>query len=323
MSLTTVHVPVLLEEVTNALQLRPGLVVVDGTLGGAGHAKRILQSILPDGVLIGLDRDPAALERSRSLLQELFPDPWNNGQIRLFHFSYRELDTVLSELQRPHVDRILLDLGLSSDQLECRQRGFSFRTGGPLDLRFDTSGGISAADWINKVAEEQLANAIYQFGEERFSRRIAKAIVARRKSDPITTAEALHDLIHQTVPGKIHGRVDSATRTFQALRIAVNEELTHLADSLQSLPRWLGMDGIAAIISFHSLEDRLVKNAFRDLPELERITKKPITATENEAYSNPRSRSAKLRVAKRVDPNQTKQNKYSHLRDNLEDQEDL
>lgn len=311
MTSNTVHVPVLIKEVIESLQLHPGQIVVDGTLGGGGHAKRILKAILPDGMLIGLDRDLAALERTRAFLAHEFPSGWESGRIKLFHTSYRELDDVMSELHLSRVDRILLDLGLSSDQLECRERGFSFRNGGPLDLRFDTSTGISAADWMNKVSEEQLANAIYQFGEERFSRRIAKAIVGLRKTSPITTAEGLHDLIHRVVPGKVHGRVDSATRTFQALRIAVNEELTHLSDSLKKLPTWLSMDGIAAIISFHSLEDRLVKNTFRDLPELERLTKKPIVASENECYANPRSRSAKLRVAKRIDPSIIRKGKYS------------
>jgi 16S rRNA (cytosine1402-N4)-methyltransferase len=206
---------------------------------------------------------------------------------------------VLDQLGLKQVDRIFVDLGLSSDQLACVDRGFSFRTGGPLDLRFDPTSGISASDLLAKIGEQQLANIIYEFGEERFSRRIAKAIVERRRIDPIKTAEQLRELIHRVVPGRVHGRIDSATRTFQALRIAVNEELEHLQRGLQDLPRYLAPGGRFLAISFHSLEDRLVKNAFRDHPLLHRLTKKPIVPSERECQENPRSRSAKLRVAER------------------------
>jgi 16S rRNA (cytosine1402-N4)-methyltransferase len=294
------HVPVLPNEVLEWAQLTESMTIVDGTLGGAGHAKLFRQHLGPNGRLIGLDRDPLAIERSRVALADPSSEQPNGPRIDLVCSSYRDLPSVLEELGIEHVDRIFVDLGLSSDQLADDDRGFSFRTGGPLDLRFDPTSGISAADLLAKIGEQQLANIIYEFGEERFSRRIAKAIVERRRTDPVKTAEQLRDLIHRVVPGRVHGRVDSATRTFQALRIAVNEELEHLQNALQELPSLLAPGGRFLAISFHSLEDRLVKNAFRDHPFLERLTKKPIIPSEREAHENPRARSAKLRVAERV-----------------------
>lgn len=294
----TAHVPVLPDEVVEWSSLSGPMIIVDGTLGGGGHAKLLLQKLSPDGKLIGLDRDPQAIERARVVLSNEASDV---SRIALYRTSYRDLPSVLEDLQLTQVDRILLDLGLSSDQLICRDRGFSFRTGGPLDLRFDPTSGIPASEFIARIGEEKLANVIYEYGEERFSRRIAKAIVERRRSDPITTAEQLHDLIHRVIPGRVHGRVDSATRTFQALRIAVNEELDHLKQALEELPKYLAPGGRFLAISFHSLEDRLVKNAFRDHPLLRRLTKKPIIPSTRESEQNPRSRSAKLRVAERAD----------------------
>lgn len=294
------HVPVLPQEVLEWADLSGAMTVVDGTLGGAGHARLFLQQLSPAGRLIGLDRDPMAIERSRTVLGECSQDSLPLARTDLFCRSYRELPSVLEDLGIQQVDRIFVDLGLSSDQLASEDRGFSFRTGGPLDLRFDPASGISASDLLAKIGEQQLANIIYEFGEERFSRRIAKAIVERRRTDPVKTAEQLRDLIHRVVPGRVHGRVDSATRTFQALRIAVNEELEHLQNALQELPNYLVPGGRFLAISFHSLEDRLVKNAFRDHPFLKRLTKKPIIPSEREAHENPRARSAKLRVAERV-----------------------
>ncbi|MDZ4850539.1 MAG: 16S rRNA (cytosine(1402)-N(4))-methyltransferase RsmH [Pirellulaceae bacterium] len=305
--IATAHVPVLNAEVIEWSNVSESMTLVDGTLGGAGHAKLLLQKLNASGRLIGLDRDPEAIERSRSILsigvQAIGVQAigvQDAPRIDLVCQSYRELPTVLEELSIPQIDLILLDLGLSSDQLACRDRGFSFRTGGPLDLRFNPTEGIPASELLAWIGEEKLANIIYEFGEERFSRRIAKAIVERRRSNPVTTAEQLHDLIHRVVPGRTHGRVDSATRTFQALRIAVNEELEHLQFALQELPKHLAPGGRFLAISFHSLEDRLVKNAFRDHPLLNRLTKKPIGPSDRECQENPRSRSAKLRVAERV-----------------------
>jgi len=298
-ALTSVHIPVLLDEVLEYLDLSPGMVVVDGTLGAGGHSREILRRILPGGKLIAIDRDPGAASLAKAFLDQEFPIAKAAGGIRIFAASYRDLPYIIQQEKLETVSAILVDLGLSSDQLADRERGFSFKVGGPLDLRFNPEEGIPASVWIEREKEETIANAIYQFGEERFSRRIAKAICLRRLTDPVRTAEQLTDLIHRCVPGKIHGRVDSATRTFQALRIVVNEELKHLEDSLQKLPNLLDVGGRFVAISFHSLEDRLVKNAFRDNPILERVTKKPIIASPEEEARNPRSRSAKLRVARR------------------------
>ncbi len=197
------------------------------------------------------------------------------------------------------MDLILLDLGLSSDQLQDRERGFSFREESPLDLRFDPTNGTSAADLLAYAKEKEIADWIYQYGEERFSRRIAKAIVERRRTEPIRTTKQLSDLVHRCVPGPNHGRIDKATRTFQALRIVVNAELEHLEKALQWLPNLLRSGGRMMVISFHSLEDRPVKTAFRNDPRLENLTKKPIVASDSELHQNPRSRSAKLRIAAR------------------------
>ena len=211
---------------------------------------------------------------------------------------------------------ILLDLGLSSDQLADTQRGFSFRLDAPLDLRFDMTSGIPAWKWLQQHSDTEIADAIYQFGEERLSRRIARAIVEQNRGEPIMTSKQLADLIHRVVPGRVHGRVDSATRTFQALRIVVNRELEHVEAGLARLPGVLAAPGLEppsaeasgvepagrlAVISFHSLEDRMVKNAIRDDSRLENLTKKPLVATQAETDANPRSRSAKLRIARRVD----------------------
>jgi 16S rRNA (cytosine1402-N4)-methyltransferase len=213
------------------------------------------------------------------------------------------------------VHGILLDLGLSSDQLADTQRGFSFRLDAPLDLRFDMTVGIPAWKWLQQHSDTEIADAIYQFGEERLSRRIARAIVEQNRGEAIMTSKQLADLIHRVVPGRVHGRVDSATRTFQALRIVVNRELEHVEAGLARLPGFLAVPsleplsagpcgvepaGRLAVISFHSLEDRMVKNAIRDDSRLENLTKKPLVATQAETDANPRSRSAKLRIARRV-----------------------
>ena len=318
---STVHIPVLLQEVIQWSGLeRPrteSRTVVDGTLGGGGHAWHLIQALQPHDFLIGIDRDAGAIERVTELFDRLLPpnvEPGPNQptiqsettrstcRIRLIQSSYRELPSLMVDHAIPKADCILLDLGLSSDQLEDTSRGFSFRTGGTLDLRFCTDEGISAADLLAKIDEKELADIIYQFGEERFSRRIARAIVERRRHSPVRTAEELADLVHRCVPGgKIHGRIDSATRTFQALRIAVNNELEHLKTAIERLPDCLAPGGRLLIISFHSLEDRIVKHAMRECDRLQVLTKKPILPSDAETYENPRSRSAKLRVAERVE----------------------
>ncbi len=299
MSHQTVHIPVLLEEVTKAIAESGASgerVWIDGTLGGAGHASQLIPRLRQGDCLVGFDRDPAAIARSETKLSQLRRD----CSVKLVNSSYRDIPEYIRDGAIGQADAILLDLGLSSDQLEDRERGFSFKVGGPLDLRFDPTQGISAAELLAKATDRELADVIYQYGEERFSRRIARAIIERRLTDPITTAEQLCDLIHRVVPGKIHGRIDSATRTFQALRIAVNRELDHLTDSMARLPECLKPGGILVVISFHSLEDRIVKHGMRDHPLLEILTRKPILPTESEVERNPRARSAKLRIARRI-----------------------
>jgi len=314
----TVHVPVLVDAVLTGLRLdgksdpSSKRVIIDGTLGGGGHAFRIGSSLAPSETLIAMDRDPSVIERMVPFLESELETTAERSEIGWFlqpvqgcrwivcAESYCAIPDLLHQLGISSVDGILLDLGLSSDQLQDAQRGFSFRTDGPLDLRFDSSSGISAADFLRIRTEKEIADTIYQFGEERFSRRIARAIVETRQAQPIETSKQLADLIHRLVPGRIHGRVDSATRTFQALRIAVNRELEHVEQAMQTLPQCLAMGGRLAVISFHSLEDRIVKHAMREHDLLQVITKKPIVADLAELDANPRSRSAKLRVAERM-----------------------
>lgn len=271
---------------------------IDGTLGGAGHGCAIIQRLGEADTFVGVDRDPSALERAQSNIETI--RPWK-CKIKLIEGSYREIPDYVRSKEIEKADGILLDLGLSSDQLADGNRGFSFRVGGPLDLRFQPNEGTPASLLLEKADEKEIADIIYQFGEERFSRRIARAIVERRLTSPIKTAEELADLVHRVVPGKVHGRIDSATRTFQALRIAVNQELLHLEQAMKSLVDCLKPGGRLVVITFHSLEDRIVKHAFREHPNLEPLTKKPILPSELETDRNPRARSAKLRVAVRKD----------------------
>ncbi|WP_422926789.1 16S rRNA (cytosine(1402)-N(4))-methyltransferase RsmH [Singulisphaera sp. PoT] len=290
-----VHRSVLLEEVLTWLAPREGSVIVDGTAGAGGHTKALAERVGTSGKVIGFDRDPEMLALAEGVTQEL--------PVTLVHSPYSDAGEVLERLGLESVDAILLDLGLSSDQLHWRHRGFSFGNDGPLDMRFDTTRGDTAADLVNRLREEDLADIFYQYGEERHSRRVARRIVEARKLEPITTTGRLAELVRRSIPGK-WGPIDPATRVFQALRIKVNEELDHLDETLASIPDWLKPGGRAAIISFHSLEDRRVKVAFRDDDRLNVLTRKPVTATAEEVAENPRARSAKLRVAERC-PTQT------------------
>ena len=294
----TVHVPVMLNEVMELGDVQPGQTWIDGTGGGGGHARRLADRIGARGRLLVVDRDPQAILRLRQNLPET---------ICLRQASYDELPRLLAELEWGPVDGILLDLGLSSDQLSDRDRGFSFLSEGPLDMRFDPTCGIAAWQWLARVDERTLADTIFKYGEERFSRRIARRIVQSRREQPIRTAQQLRELIYRCVPagratraGGRHGRIDPATRTFQALRIAVNEELQILERALALLPDCLAIGGRFLVISFHSLEDRLVKQAFRQDDRLEIVTRKPVQANDTEVAENPRARSAKLRVARRI-----------------------
>jgi 16S rRNA (cytosine1402-N4)-methyltransferase len=287
----TQHVPVLANEVLAALNPAVGQTIVDGTLGGGGHARLLAAAVGPDGCVIGLDRDPLAVERTA---EQLAAPP-----VQCVHGNYADLPEILADRNLAAVDGIVLDLGMSSDQLADVERGFSFHSEGPLDLRFDPTRGEPAWRLLERLSEEHLANVLFELGEERYSRRIARQIVARRRQAPVRTAQQLAELIRRTVPRSRTDRIDPATRSFQALRIAVNEELKWLKVALRRLPDCLRPGGRLAVISFHSLEDRLVKESFRDDERLEVVTRRPIRATENETAVNPRARSAKLRVASR------------------------
>ena len=306
------HVPVLANEILDWLNPQSGQIIVDGTLGGGGHTRLIaerLATTLPEsgrreppgsptipvehlsGYVLALDRDPLAIAAAERNLAGL--------PIQVAQSNFCELPAVLDELQIAAVDAVLLDLGLSSDQLADETRGFSFESAGELDLRFNPEEGEPAWQLLARLRENEIADVIYQFGEERFSRRIARRIVENRPQQPIRTAGELADLVRRCVP-RSGDRIDPATRTFQALRIAVNDELGALDRLLAALRYVVKPGGRAGIISFHSLEDRRVKEAFRSDPRLEPLTKKPIRPTDQEIESNPRSRSAKLRVAART-----------------------
>ncbi|HEY4261649.1 MAG TPA: 16S rRNA (cytosine(1402)-N(4))-methyltransferase RsmH [Schlesneria sp.] len=293
---TAVHTPVLLREVLRGLELRPGLVVVDGTVGAGGHSRLIATQIGEGGLLIGLDRDPMMLSLASAVLPV-------SDRVVLKHASYVELPKVIQELGLESVDRVLLDLGLSSDQLADRSRGFGFTADGPLDLRFDTSRGKPASELLAQASMQEIESWLSAYGEELESAKIARYLVARAGTNPIRTgldlangvAEALG--VKRRDPGDKH----PATRTFQALRIAVNQELEHVQRGIEdAVYGSLKPGGLAAIISFHSLEDRIVKQEFRRADRWESLTAKPIVASHQEQRVNPRSRSAKLRVAKRL-----------------------
>jgi 16S rRNA (cytosine1402-N4)-methyltransferase len=290
MESTSIHTSVLPAEVLSFLAIEPGMRVVDGTLGGGGHTRLLAEAVGPGGLVIAIDRDPAAIERGARELAGL--------PVRFAQANFCDLPEVLDALEIPTVDRVLLDVGLSSDQLADASRGFSFDAEGPLDLRFDPTEGEPAWRMINRMRPESLADIIHEFGEERFSRRIARRIASVREKTPIRSARDLARVVvaavpRQTPPPRIH----PATRTFQALRIAVNQELKSLRIALERIPTRLAAGGRLAVISFHSLEDRLVKEAFRNRQVWESLTKSPVEASAEEVLRNPRSRSAKLRAA--------------------------
>ncbi len=292
----TRHIPVLLREVERVLDLRDGLCVVDGTVGGGGHSRMIAERIGSAGLLIGIDRDPMMLAFAAKVLPV-------SERVILRQASYVELSNVLMELGLNGVDRVLLDLGLSSDQLADESRGFGFRSVGTLDLRFDKSRGCSAAEFLRTAPEDELERVIREYGEEQQSRRIAKFLVSRATSSPIQTGVELADAVAGClgISRREVGEKHPATRVFQALRIAVNEELEHVAQGIQeSVYNALKIGGLAAIITFHSLEDRIIKQEFRRTERWENLTVKPIVASHQEQRVNPRSRSAKLRVARKL-----------------------
>jgi 16S rRNA (cytosine1402-N4)-methyltransferase len=298
------HVSVLPVEVVEFLDPRPGQVLVDATVGVGGHTRLLAERVRPGGRVIGLDRDPAMLKLARARLVDL--------PVTLVHANFDALPHVLRQMDLTTMDGVLADLGFCSDQLETPERGFSFSQLGPLDMRMDPTDGEPALALVQRLNERDLADLIYQFGEERLSRRIARRIVEERQRTPLETTEQLANLVRRCVPRprgyQRHAPIDPATRVFQALRIAVNDELGALDRLLANLPDCVKGNGRVAIISFHSLEDRRVKTAFKDKVIWEALTRKPVQATEAEVAANPRSRSAKLRVARRRGPAETEQN---------------
>ena len=294
------HIQVMAEEVLSWLIQEDGRIYIDCTVGYSGHAEKLLEASGPGSRLIGFDRDAVAIAASRERLARF------GDRVILLHGHFVDLKQHLAASGIGQVDGILFDLGVSSAQLEEPARGFSFRGDGPLDMRMDQSMSGTAADLINGWPEAQLADTIFQFGEERFSRRIARAIVHARERHPLATTKELVSVIEGAVPANYrHGRIHCATRTFQAFRIAVNQELDCLEPALRDAVDVLSPSGRLCVISFHSLEDRIVKHTFRalsgkDNPALVVLTKRPQVPTSEESDRNPRSRSAKLRAAQRV-----------------------
>ena len=300
------HISVLLDECVSALRIRPDGVYLDGTLGGGGHACEVVKR-LQNGHLIGIDQDEDAIRAAGEKLAAY------GERVRIYRNNFRNFREVLREDGEDTVDGILLDLGISSHQIDDPSRGFSYMHDGPLDMRMDQDGPVTAADLVNTLPKEELVKILRDYGEEKFAARIADAIVRERKTSPLRTTAQLSDLIRQAVPMKADGG-HPAKRSFQALRIAVNEELTILSDVLEEMIDALNSGGRIAVISFHSLEDRIVKTTFRrcehpcicppDLPVCvcgkrpkgQVITRHPVLPGEDETENNPRARSAKLRV---------------------------
>jgi 16S rRNA (cytosine1402-N4)-methyltransferase len=309
------HLPVLVEEVMTMLAPTPGSLQIDATLGGGGHAERILEASSPDGRLLGLDADAAAIARVRARLGPRFGD-----RLVLYRANFRDLAAVAPANDFGAVDGLLFDLGLSGFQLADRERGFGIRTGGPLDMRFDASQGIPAAELLASLDAIELTALLRRFGEEPRAPRIARAIVAARQTAPITTAEELAELIVRVAPAGLPGRrrIHPATRVFQALRIAVNSELDALDEALVAAVDLLRPGGRLVVLSYHSLEDRIVKRFFQAerrgcvcpptvpvcvcgrSPRLRLVTRPSLTPTAAEIAHNPRARSARLRAAERL-----------------------
>lgn len=325
------HIPVLPAETLDGLDIRPGGTYIDGTLGGGGHTAAMLER--GAGRVLGIDQDPAALQAAQERLQ-----PYGD-RVTLLHGNFRAIDTLARAHGFTNVDGILLDIGVSSHQLDAGERGFSFNQAAPLDMRMDPTQGATAADLVNTLPETELADIIYRYGEERASRRIAKRIVEQRQRTPLQTTTELADLVLRALGGRKDERIHPATRTFQALRIAVNDELGALEEALPAAVELLAVGGRLAVISFHSLEDRIVKEFMRResavcmlpprmfaeqcphlvehgdgpraciyiesrdcdyAPRVTELARKPQVASAAEIDANPRSRSAKLRVAQRI-----------------------
>jgi len=302
------------EKVQKYLELGPGNVGVDCTLGGCGHAAAMADDVWPDGRFIGIDQDIDAITNAKSALKPFA------SSVSLFHDNFSHLLRILDSLGLHGVDGIVLDLDLSLHQLTKGKRGFSFQRDEPLDMRMDTRSGKTAADLVNTLTEKELADLFFKYGEERMSRRIARSVVKARQEACIDNSRVFADIVRQAVPAKVAGKqkIHPATKVFQALRIAVNRELEHLETFMDHLPDCLNRGGRVCVISFHSLEDRIVKHGFRSLengctcprdfpqcvcgfePKLKSISKKPFFADKEEVDLNPMARSARLRVAERV-----------------------
>lgn len=300
------HIPVMVEEVISLLGCGPHRIYVDATLGGGGHSFEILRRTGPDGRVIGIEWDEEAFEEATRVLSPF------GERVKILRQNFVCLPELLREMNIESVDGILFDLGLSSIQLERQERGFSFRGEGPLDMRMDQRTGTTAADLVSELSFSELERILREYGEERWAKRIAKAIVDERTHEPIATTQALRKIVYRAVPRRFQSRrIDPATRTFQALRIEVNRELENLRQTLDGGWPFLKAGGRMCVISFHSLEDRIVKETFRRLEKGEAggsvqkgtmkiLTKKPILPSEREQSDNPRSRSAKLRCAERM-----------------------
>ena len=305
------HKPVLLEETIQGLNIKENGIYVDGTLGGAGHSKEILKQLSSKGLLIGIDRDQEALKAAQGNLKDF-------QNVKYVHGNHDEIEEIFDQIGIQEVDGILLDLGVSSYQLDERERGFSYLGNNELDMRMDKTQTLTAKEVVNTYSEENLANIIYEYGEERFSRQIAKNVCEYRKSKEIETTEELVKIIEKSIPGFAKKEGHPAKRTFQAIRIEVNDEIRPLYNTVRSCIKHLKSEGRLCIITFHSLEDRAVKNAYtdaqgkcicpKDLPycvcgaksEGKIINKKPIIATEEEQTENSRSKSAKLRIFEKI-----------------------
>ncbi|MCG8616133.1 MAG: 16S rRNA (cytosine(1402)-N(4))-methyltransferase RsmH [Desulfobacterales bacterium] len=308
------HISVMPKEVHDHQDLSPGDLCVDCTLGGAGHALSTVRAILPDGILIGIDQDNDAIANAKKVLHSY------KDNVRLYHNNFSDLPRILADSGITGVDSILLDLGFSLNQLTQSKRGFSFQKNEPLDMRMDVRNTLTAEEMVNTYTEKQLADIFFTYGEERFSRRVAARIVKARADAPVKTSGELADLVAGAIPGKSKAaqKIHPATRVFQALRIAVNQELERLETFMAQIPDMLNPGGRVSIISFHSLEDRIVKQRLRSfengctcpkaLPQclcgfvktMKVLTRKPIVAGPEELRANPMARSAKLRVARRL-----------------------
>ncbi|MGB2317430.1 MAG: 16S rRNA (cytosine(1402)-N(4))-methyltransferase RsmH [Litorivicinaceae bacterium] len=304
------HIPVLLHEALDALCIRSDGIYLDCTFGRGGHSRAILASLDEGGRLIGFDRDPSAVAAARDLAKK-------DSRFEIVHTAFSELESALDSIAIARVHGVLMDLGVSSPQLDQAERGFSFQVDGPLDMRMDPTSGQSAADWIARADTDEIADVLWVLGEERFSRRIARAIAEARKVEPIVTTAQLSKIVSDAQPKKDQNK-HPATRTFQAIRLHINEELSEVEQGLEAAVKRLEVGGRLAVISFHSLEDRLVKRALRDasrlpqgdprMPLPDSVTKprmrlmgKAIKASTGELRMNPRARSAVLRVAERTE----------------------